>query len=73
MPKDMATKTMETAGVTGRYSTIQDVAAELKISYSKARDLVLLEPGILNLSKNRKRMIRIPREVFDRIIQRYSA
>jgi hypothetical protein len=55
------------------YYTIRDVAEELRISYSKARDLVKDEPGILNLSNGKRKLRRIPSEVYERILRRALA
>jgi len=52
------------------YYTVWDIAAELRISYNKARDLVKDEPGVLNLASRHRRCLRIPHEVFQRILRR---
>jgi len=54
------------------YYTVRDIAAELRISYHKALDLVKNEQGVLNVGGRRRRCLRIPREVFERILRQVT-
>ena len=53
-----------------QHRTIRDVAKELNMSYSKARDLIKNEPGVLVFSNGKRKMRRVPPEVFGRIVRR---
>jgi hypothetical protein len=50
--------------------TISDIARELNISYGKARLMVKDEPDVLDFGSGKKKMRRIPHEVYLRILRR---
>jgi len=55
------------------YFTVQEIANELRVSYPKALDLVKGEPGVLNLAGGKRRCLRVPRAVLERLVRRMSA
>lgn len=63
--------------INGRFLTVTEVAARLKINDETVRRLFLNEPGVLVICFPRKgrrvyRTLRIPEQVFKRVLTRFT-